>query len=96
MSGGWNGKFVGLARYSDDYDMIPGAGGPERLTVQPEVTIVNLSLEFGNEESGLSVQFYVDNATDEKYLFESQTTNYGGYQGVQFPRVFGARLRKTW
>lgn len=92
----WNGKFVALAAYTDSYDMIPGAGGPEQLTIQPEKTVVNLTLDLVNENLGVGVQLFVDNATDEKYLFESQTTNYGGYQGVQFPRVFGARLRKSW
>ena len=92
----WNGKFVALAAYTDAYDMIPGGGGPELMTIQPEKTVVNLTLDLFNENLGLGVQLFVDNATDEKYLFESQTTNYGGYQGVAFPRVFGARLRKSW
>lgn len=92
----WNGQFVALAAYTDSYDMIPGAGGPERMTIQPEKTVVNLTLDLFNESLGVGVQLFVDNATDEKYLFESQTTNHGGYQGVAFPRVFGARLRKSW
>ena len=96
ITGNWSGKFVAIASYSDDYDMIAGAGGPAKLTVQDDYTVVNLTLDIENQQSGLSVQLFVDNATDEKYLFESQTTNYGGYQGVQFPRIFGARLRKSW
>ena len=96
ITANWSGKFVAIASYSDDYDMIPGAGGPAKLTVQDSYTVVNLSLDIENQQSGLSVQLYLDNATDEKYLFESQTTSYGGYQGVHFPRIFGARIRKAW
>ena len=95
VTGDWTGKFVALASYSDDYDMIPGAGGPAQLTVQDSFTVVNLSLTIGNE-SGLSARLFVDNATDEEYLFESQTTNFGGYQGVAFPRIIGVSLRKVW
>ncbi len=91
----WNGRFNVLAAYSDAYDMIPGAGGPAQLTFQPKYTIVNLSLGIENS-SGLALQLYVDNATDEEYLFESQTTDFGGYQSVQMPRVMGVRARKTW
>lgn len=95
VSSNWSGKFVTLVSYSDEYDMIPGAGGPARLTVQDSFTIVNLALDIENE-SGLSMRLYVDNATDAEYLFESQTTNFGGYQGVGYPRIFGVSLRKTW
>lgn len=95
ISGDWSGKFVALASYSDEYDMIPGAGGPVQLTVQDSFTVVNLTLTVGNE-SGLSAQLFIDNATDEKYLFESQTTAYGGYQGVAYPRTIGFKLRKAW
>jgi iron complex outermembrane receptor protein len=95
LSSNWSGKFVTLVSYSDEYDMIPGAGGPAQLTMQDSYTIVNLALDIENE-SGLSMRLYVDNATDEEYLFESQTTNYGGYQGVGFPRLFGVSIRKTW
>jgi iron complex outermembrane recepter protein len=96
ITGEWSGRFVAIASYSDEYDMIPGAGGPVRLTVQDDFTVVNLTLDIENQQSGLGLQLYVENATDEKYLFESQTTNHGGYQGVQFPRIVGVRIRKTW
>lgn len=95
VSSNWSGKFVTLVSYTDDYDMIPGGGGPVGLSIQDSYTIVNLSLEVANE-SGLSARLYVDNATDEEYLFESQTTAYGGYQGAGFPRIFGVSIRKTW
>jgi len=95
VTSNWTGKFVALASYSDDYDMIPGAGGPERLNEQDSYTVVNLSLGIENE-SGLSARLFIDNATDEETLFESQTTGFGGYQGVNFPRIIGVSLRKVW
>ncbi len=95
ISGSWSGNFSVLAAYTSDYDMITAGGGPAQLAVQDDYTIVNLGLMVENE-SGISLQVYADNLTDEKYLFESQTTTDGGYQGVQFPRVVGFRARKTW
>ncbi len=95
INGSWSGNFNVLAAYTSDYDMITAGGGPAQLAVQDDYTIVNLGLMVENE-SGISLQVYADNLTDEKYLFESQTTTDGGYQGVQFPRVVGFRARKTW
>jgi iron complex outermembrane receptor protein len=95
MGDNWNGQFNIIAAYTSDYDMIVGAGGPAQLTIQDSFTVVNLSLVF-ESQSGIGLQLYVDNATDEEYLFESQTTTDGGYQGVMFPRVIGARARYTW
>ncbi len=91
----WNGQFNILAAYTSDYDMIVGAGGPAQLTIQDSFTVVNLSLMM-ESQSGIGLQLYVDNATDEEYLFESQTTTDGGYQGVAFPRIIGVRARYTW
>ncbi len=89
---GIDGRFSALVSYSDEYDMIAGAGGAARLDRQDSMMMVNLKLNLAHS-NGWSAEIYVDNATDEKWYYEKQTQTDGTYASPSLPRIAGARLR---
>ena len=89
---GIDGTFSALVSYSDEYDMIAGAGGAARLDRQDSLMMVNLKLNLAHS-NGWSAELYVNNATDEEWVYELQTQTDGTYASPSLPRVAGARLR---
>ena len=72
--------------------MIAGAGGAARLDRQDSLMMVNLKLNLAHS-NGWSAELYVNNATDEEWVYELQTQTDGTYASPSLPRVAGARLR---
>lgn len=93
-----DGNLNVAARYSVEYDLQPGGGGPSRYAVQPEYVLVNVSgyLEWDRK---YRLGFYVTNATNKKYYGDRTliTGDFGGLlDQVAPPRAYGLRVSASF
>lgn len=89
----WKADLTGYVRYSDKYDIAPGAGGPLRTDFQPSTTIANISGNIRTADDTFSIGFFVNNLTDEKYhSFRQSAGFFGAFDYVAPPRTYGLRV----
>lgn len=94
IGGNWMAALNGVVRHSSAYDFFPGAGGNLRLDKQDSYTLVNVSGYVGPRDGPYQIGFYLNNAFNEKYSINWQTSApFGSAQTVAKPRTYGVRLK---
>ncbi|MBB4641146.1 TonB-dependent receptor [Rhizorhapis suberifaciens] len=88
----WKGTITANDRYTSDYDLLPGAGGPLRLSRQKAYHFVTLGLSFENEQSGVEARLFVNNVTKARYFLDVTTSAFGVAGSAAAPRTFGGSL----
>ncbi|MWV27101.1 TonB-dependent receptor [Aurantiacibacter rhizosphaerae] len=88
----WDAELTVNDRYTSEYDLLPGAGGPLRLSRQKAYHYVTLGLAFKNPRAGLEARFYVNNLTNSRYFLDVPTSVFGVAGTAAPPRTVGASL----
>lgn len=91
LPGGWDANLAANARYTTDYDFVPGAGGSLRVDRQPAVMLANVT-GYVEPAENLRVGFYVNNATDRYYFNTIETGQLGAFRVPAPPRTYGITL----
>ncbi|QIB66836.1 TonB-dependent receptor [Kineobactrum salinum] len=81
-----------VANYTDEYDFMPGAGGPLQLDRQESMTRVNATASIGSPDQGWSVMLWVENLTDKEYYNNRLATGFGDQLTMALPRMYGASV----
>jgi iron complex outermembrane receptor protein len=85
-----------IARYSDDYDFLAGAGGPLRLDRQDSFTKVDATLTLSSPDDRTQIGAYVGNLTGEKYFDYAASSVFGAFYTPAAPRTYGVRVAQKF
>ncbi|MEJ2409679.1 MAG: TonB-dependent receptor [Novosphingobium sp.] len=88
----WEGVLTVNDRYTSEYDLLPGAGGPLRLSRQKAYHFVTLGLALKNEQAGLEARLFVNNLANAHYYLDLPTSAFGVAGSAASPRTFGGSL----
>lgn len=88
----WAGTITVNDRYTSEYDLLPGAGGPLALSRQKAYHFVTLGLSLENEKAGVEARLFVNNLTRARYYLDMPTGAFGAAGTAAPPRTFGGSL----
>lgn len=88
----WSGVVTANDRYTSEYDLLPGAGGPLRLSRQKAYHFVTLGFALENERAGLEARLFVNNVTKARYYLDLPTSAFGVAGSAAAPRTFGGSI----
>lgn len=88
----WTATLWANDRYTSEYDLLPGAGGPLQLSRQRAYHLVSLGLSLADDKSGLEGRLFVNNLTKSRYYLDIPTSAFGVAGSAAAPRTFGGSI----